>query len=325
MKNWKKAALGALCAVSLLAGCGTQNGRNDEKQSGDNGTDQVELTTAAVREINAPAKLLEKYGTVTVSIQGSDRDGAETYTAKVQYTRDERGNLLMASHYTYTPDSPVGEDEFFGQACLSIEGNGVYLSKMMSDGSLGMNCYPAGEYETYILDMLPAAADPGESAEETVDERSEQDGAVLLSTTTRYADMEDYYDTSIYYIDPATGELLALSVTDYSVDESGKAFVLGTTLYNWSYDESYMPDRELAAEAFNSDVTCALTLIYAPGTDAGETQEISIKRGTNVTFVNSTGCLLYADAALTEPLDDTVSIDTNGESTSVYVVPQSEN
>ena len=60
MKNWKKAALGALCAVSLLAGCGTQNGRNDEKQSGDNGTDQVELTTAAVREINAPAKLLEK-------------------------------------------------------------------------------------------------------------------------------------------------------------------------------------------------------------------------------------------------------------------------
>ena len=176
MKHWKKAALGTLCAVSLLAGCGTQNGQNDEKQQNDNGTDQVELTTAAVREVNAPAKLLEKHDTVTVSIQGSDQDGAETYTAKVQYTRDEKGNLLMASHYTYTPDSPVGEDEFFGQACLSIEGNGVYLSKMMSDGSLGMNCYPAGEYETYILDMLPAAADPGEGAEETVDERSEQDG-----------------------------------------------------------------------------------------------------------------------------------------------------
>ena len=323
MKNWKKASIGALCVAALLAGCGTRGG---DTNNDDNSTDEPkEITLEQVRADNTPEKLLEKHDTVTASIQGTDQDGNETYTAKVQYTRDDKGKLLMASHYTYTPDSPVGEDELFGQACLSIEGNGVYLSKMMSDGSLGMNCYPAGEYETYILDMLPAAADPGESAEETVDERSEQDGAVLLSTTTRYADMEDYYYTSIYYIDPATGELLALSVTDYSVDESGKASVLGTTLYNWSYDESYMPDRELAAEAFNSDVTCALTLIYAPGTDAGETQEISIKRGTNVTFVNSTGCLLYADAALTEPLDDTVPIDTNGESTTVYVVPQSEN
>ena len=322
MKNWKKAALGTLCAVSLLAGCGTQNGRNDEKQSGDNGIDQVELTTAAVREINAPAKLLEKYGTVTVSIQSSDQDGAETYTAKVQYTRDEKGNLLMASHYTYTPDSPVGEDEFFGQACLSIEGNGVYLNKMESDGHLSMNCYPSGEYESYIQAMLPACGElQDDGSVETIDEQSEQDGAVVISTTTTYNDMPDYYFTTLYYVDPATGELLAKSVTDYSKDESGEASVLGTTLYDWSYGESYLPDKELAAEAFNSDEVCALTLVYNPGAADEETQEISIKRGTYVTFVSSTGNLLYADAALTQPIDDTLPIDTNGESTTVYVVP----
>lgn len=37
--------------------------------------------------------------------------------------------------------------------------------------------------------------------------------------------------------------------------------------------------------------------------------------------MSSTGNLLYADAALTQPLDDTVSIDTNGEEMTVYVVP----
>ena len=33
------------------------------------------------------------------------------------------------------------------------------------------------------------------------------------------------------------------------------------------------------------------------------------------------GRTIYADAALTQPIDDTVSIDTNGEEMTVYVVP----
>lgn len=240
----------------------------------------------------------------------------------MQYTRDDKGNLLLASHYSYTADSPVGEDEFFAQACLSIEGNGVYLSKMESDGRLNMNCYPSGEYESYIQTMLPSCGElQDDGSVETIDEQSEQDGAVVISTTTTYNDMPDYYFTTLYYVDPATGELLAKFVTDYSKDESGEASVLGTTLYDWSYGESYLPDKELAAEAFNSDEVCALTLVYNPGAADEETQEISIKRGTYVTFVSSTGNLLYADAELTQPLADTLPIDTNGESTTVYVVP----
>ena len=324
MKNWKKASIGALCVAALLAGCGTRGG---DTNNDDNSTDEPkEITLEQVRADNTPEKLLEKHDTVTASIQGTDQDGNETYTAKVQYTRDDKGKLLMASHYTYTPDSPVGEDELFGQACLSIEGNGVYLSKMESDGRLNMNCYPSGEYESYIQAMLPACGElQDDGSVETIDDQSEQDGAVVISTTTTYSDMPDYYFTTLYYVDPATGELLAKSVTDYSKDESGEASVLGTTLYNWSYGESYMPDKELAAEAFNSDESCALTLVYDPGTADEETQEISIKRGTYVTFVSSTGSLLYADAELTQPLDDTLPIDTNGASTTVYVVPQAEN
>ena len=319
MKNWKKTGIAALCVAALLAGCGTQGG--DTNNNDKNADEPKEISLEQVRADNIPEKLLEDHDTVTVSIQGTDQDSKETYTAKVQYTRDDKGNLLLASHYSYTADSPVGEDDFFAQACLSIEGNGVYLSKMESDGRLNMNCYPSGEYEMYILDMLPARREADNSASETIDEQSEQDGAVLISTTTTYSDMPDYYYTTIYYVDPATGELLAMSVTDYSKDDNGEASVLGTTVYDWSYDESYAPEKELAAEAFNSDEVCALTLVYNPGAADEETQEISIKRGTYVTFVSSTGSLLYADAALTQPIDDTVSIDTNGEEMTVYVVP----
>ena len=319
MKNWKKTGIAALCVAALLAGCGTQGG--DTNNNDKNADEPKEISLEQVRADNIPEKLLEDHDTVTVSIQGTDQDSKETYTAKVQYMRDDKGNLLLASHYSYTADSPVGEDDFFAQACLSIEGNGVYLSKMESDGRLNMNCYPSGEYEMYILDMLPACREADNSASETIDEQSEQDGAVLISTTTTYSDMPDYYYTTIYYVDPATGELLAMSVTDYSKDDNGEASVLGTTVYDWSYDESYAPEKELAAEAFNSDEVCALTLVYNPGAADEETQEISIKRGTYVTFVSSTGSLLYADAALTQPIDDTVSIDTNGEEMTVYVVP----
>ena len=84
--------------------------------------------------------------------------------------------------------------------------------------------------------------------------RSEQDGAVLLSTTTTLRTTRtDYYYTTLYYADPETGELLAMSVTDYIEDGERRArSEMGTTLYNWSYNEPYNqePYKVQAAEAF---------------------------------------------------------------------------
>lgn len=316
MKNWKKASIAALCVAVLLAGCGMQDGKDD----GNGGKDDtpMDVTLETLREVNDPCVLLAKYDAVTVNIQGTDRDGEVAYTARLQYTDGGDSTILMSSHYSYTANSGPGEDELWSEGCGSL-----YATRMASDDNASLNIYPIpGEGTEYLLDILPQCADPAaKNAEETLDVRSEQDGAVVISTTTTYNDMPDYYFTTLYYVDPATGELLAKSVTDYSKDESGEASVLGTTLYDWSYGESYLPDKELAAEAFNSDEVCALTLVYNPGAADEETQEISIKRGTYVTFVSSTGNLLYADAALTQPIDDTVSIDTNGEEMTVYVVP----
>lgn len=133
MKNWKKTGIAALCVAALLAGCGTQGG---DTNNNDSNTDEPkEITLEQVRVDNIPEKQLENHEAVTVSIQGTDQDSKETYTAKVQYTRDDKGNLLLASHYSYTADSPVGEDEFFAQACLRSRETACISAKWKATGT----------------------------------------------------------------------------------------------------------------------------------------------------------------------------------------------
>lgn len=327
MKNWKKTGIAALCVAALLAGCGTQGGdtNNNDKNAGE----PKEISLEQVRADNIPEKLLEDHDTVTVSIQGTDRDGEVTYTARLQYTDGGDGTILMSSHYNYTANSGPGEEELWS------EGRGrLYATRMTSDDNASLNIYPIpGEGTEYLREMLPQCTDPAaKNAEETLDERSEQDGAVLLSTTTRFKDAGGYYYTTLYYADPETGELLAMSVTDYIEDGEGGATEMGTTLYNWSYDEPYKTEPYKSGRYLLNDVVyatddtrpaCLLT-VCLPAEEGGEdwwVNEYHVARGTYVNICCRSGCTLYADAALTQPIDDTVSIDTNGEEMTVYVVP----
>ena len=327
MKNWKKASIAALCVAVLLAGCGTQGGdtNNNDKNAGE----PKEISLEQVRADNIPEKLLEDHDTVTVSIQGTDRDGEVTYNARLQYTDGGDSTILMSSHYSYTANSGPGEDELWSQGR-----GGLYATRMASDDTASLNIYPIpGEGTEYLLDILPQCADPAaKNAEETLDERSVQDGAVLLSTTTRFKDAGGYYYTTLYYADPETGELLAMSVTDYMADGEGGATEMGTTLYNWSYDEPYKTEPYKSGRYLLNDVVyatddtrpaCLLT-VCLPAEEGGEdwwVNEYHVARGTYVNICCRSGCTLYADAALTQPIDDTVSIDTNGEEMTVYVVP----
>lgn len=327
MKNWKKASIGALCVVSLLAGCGTQDG--DTNNNDKNADEPKEISLEQVRADNIPEKLLEDHDTVTVNIQGTDRDGEVAYTARLQYTDGGDSTILMSSHYSYTANSGPGEDELWSQGR-----GGLYATRMASDDTASLNIYPIpGEGTEYLREMLPQCTDPAaKNAEETLDERSEQDGAVLLSTTTRFKDAGGYYYTTLYYADPETGELLAMSVTDYIEDGEGGATEMGTTLYNWSYDEPYKTEPYKSGRYLLNDVVyatddtrpaCLLT-VCLPAEEGGEdwwVNEYHVARGTYVNICCRSGCTLYADAALTQPIDDTVSIDTNGEEMTVYVVP----
>lgn len=327
VKNWKKAGIGALCVAALLAGCGMQGGdtNNNDKNAGE----PKEISLEQVRADNIPEKLLEDHDTVTVSIQGTDRDGEVTYNARLQYTDGGDSTILMSSHYNYTANSGPGEEELWS------EGRGrLYATRMTSDDNASLNIYPIpGEGTEYLREMLPQCTDPAaKNAEETLDERSEQDGAVLLSTTTRFKDAGGYYYTTLYYADPETGELLAMSVTDYIEDGEGGATEMGTTLYNWSYDEPYKTEPYKSGRYLLNDVVyatddtrpaCLLT-VCLPAEEGGEdwwVNEYHVARGTYVNICCRSGCTLYADAALTQPIDDTLPIDTSGESMTVYVVP----
>ena len=83
MKSWKRAVTVALCAASLLVGCGVQSGN----VSNDDSTDEPQqITLEQIRAANDPRSLLEKHDAVTVTVQESDQNDAVTDTAKFQYT-----------------------------------------------------------------------------------------------------------------------------------------------------------------------------------------------------------------------------------------------
>ena len=101
MKSWKREATIALCAASLLVGCGVQSGN----VSNDDSTDEPQqITLEQIRAANDPRSLLEKHDAVTVTVQESSQNDAVIDTAKFQYTYvvDE---VLAWYHYQYTENS----------------------------------------------------------------------------------------------------------------------------------------------------------------------------------------------------------------------------
>ena len=327
MKSWKRAVTVALCAASLLAGCGGDCGLSD-----DDSADEPQITLEQIRAANDSRSLLEKHGAVTVTVQESDQNDAVTDTAKFQYTYvvDE---VLAWYHYQYTENSDAGEDEVWGEA-----NEKMYAERRASDDAASLSIHFRHDDKQYILDMMPQCPTSGENAEQTIDGCSEEDGAILLSVTTRYLDSSGYYYTTCYRVDPATSELLEMSVTDYHEDENGAVSKQGIRLYRWSYDEPYKAGRNLLNEVlFSTDSTedvCDLTYFYpAPGSEKGwdvgengwSVSEMRVAHGTRILFLDSADLAFYADRELTEPIDFYDGVDTSGESATVYIVPLEEN
>ena len=329
MKSWKRAVTVALCAASLLVGCGVQSGN----VSNDDSTDEPQqITLEQIRAANDPRSLLEKHDTVTVTVQESDQNDAVTDTAKFQYTYvvDE---VLAWYHYQYTENSDAGEDEVWGEA-----NEKMYAERRASDDAASLSIHFRHDDKQYILDTMPRCPALEEDVEQTVDSCSEQDGELLLSVTARYLASDGDYYTVHYRVDPATNEVLEASVTDYIKKESGEVSKLHTTLYRWSYDEPYQAERNVMNEVlFSTDSTedvCDLTYFYpAPGSEKGwdvgengwSVSEIRVAHGTRILFLDSVDLAFYADRELTEPIDFYDGVDTSGGSATVYIVPLEEN
>lgn len=331
MKSWKRAVAIALCAASLLVGCGVQSGN---VSNNDSSSEPQQITIEQLRAANDQRSLLEKHDTVTVTVQESDQNDAVTYTAKFQYTRGV-GDVLAWYHCRYTENSTSGKAELWGQANGAMD-----AARMESDSTedLSLSIYLEGKYEQYVLDMIPRCPALEEDVEQSVDSCSEQDGELLLSVTARYLASDGDYYTALYRVDPATNEVLEASVTDYIKKESGEVSKLHTTRYRWSYDEPYQAERNVMNEVlFSTDSTedvCDLTYFYpAPGSEKGwdvgengwSVSEIRVAHGTRILFLDSVDLAFYADRELTKPIDFYDGVDTSGESATVYIVPLEEN
>ena len=316
MKSWKRAVTVALCAASLLAGCGGDCGLKDGE----------DYTVEDLRGINIPLALLERHEVVTVNVQYTDENGDVTYTARVQYTRNADGNVVSWGHYGYDPSEnyPVSAKERWTQA------NGkVYLDRSSNEERTMMTCFTKIDYEMYVLADLPAIAEFEMGTEESEETIGLQNGVYLLSGSVTYPNLGGYHSKTLYEVEPGSGELHAMTVTDHAADD--EAFD-GKMRYTWSYDEPYKTEPYKSGRYLLNDVVyatddtrpaCLLT-VCLPAEEGGEdwwVNEYHVARGTYVNICCRSGCTLYADAALTQPIDDTVSIDTNGEEMTVYVVP----
>ena len=322
MKSWKRAVTVALCAASLLAGCGGDCGLSGD----DSISEPHQITIEQLRAANDQRSLLEKHDTVTVTVQENDQNDAVTRTAKFQYTCvvDE---VLAWYHCQYTENSTSGKAELWGQANGAMD-----AARMESDSTedLILSIYLEGKYEQYVLDMIPRCPALEEDVEQTVDSCSEQDGELLLSVTARYLASDGDYYTVHYRVDPATNEVLEASVTDYIKKESGEVSKLHTTLYRWSYDEPYQAERNVMNEVlFSTDSkedVCDLTTFYPVEEENGWAMTLyRVAHGTRILFLDSVDLAFYADRELTEPIDFYDGVDTSGESATVYIVPLEEN
>ena len=68
MKNWKKTGIAALCVAALLAGCGTQGGKDDKEDDTIGADTPMDVTLETLREVNDPCVLLAKYDAVPVTV-----------------------------------------------------------------------------------------------------------------------------------------------------------------------------------------------------------------------------------------------------------------
>ena len=138
MKSWKRAVTVALCAASLLAGCGGDCGLKDGE----------DYTVEDLRGINIPLALLERHEVVTVNVHYTDENGEEqtdTYT----YTN------YRTALYSLDLDSQVCA-EVQGLTLPSVEegwegSSYVNNFQVMDDGSIWIFCM-VNQYKTELPD-----------------------------------------------------------------------------------------------------------------------------------------------------------------------------
>lgn len=319
MNRWQGAALAALSAALLLAGCGAPETENDAAQ-------EHQITYEHICERNKISSLLERHEVVTVVRESTDSsNGGQDVKSTDQYTRDEKGRLQNWSHGWYSDE--YGADDIYSvNVCLDEVPDGMcIIAGTNDDGSARIaSVIACGSNEWYEKStaqesFLPVAGD-GITVE--VEEPYEQDGQLVFEIRTRLigGDDDDAYSLERYCVDPTSDDLLSVRMELYATNESGKDVCYGTVQYTFDYDRPYEPEKDLYAQMLSDDVPKhEITLVWDPGTAQEHEQHFTVPSAAYFSPESGKGVMLYYDEALTQEYQTPEIEWPDGESTTVYV------
>ena len=319
MNRWQGAALAALSAALLLAGCGAPETENDAAQ-------EHQITYEHICERNKISSLLERHEVVTVVRESTDSsNGGQDVKSTDQYTRDEKGRLQNWSHGWYSDE--YGADDIYSvNVCLDEVPDGMcIIAGTNDDGSARIaSVIACGTDEWYEEStarepFLPVAGD-GITVE--VEEPYEQDGQLVFEVKSRLigGDDDNAYSLEQYCVDPTSDDLLSARMELRSKNANGEDICYGTEQYTFDYDRPYEPEKDLYALMLSDDVPKhEITLVWDPGTVQEHEQHFTVPSTAYFSPSSGKGVILYYDAAMTQEYQTPEIEWPDGESTTVYV------
>lgn len=318
MNRWQGAALAALSAALLLAGCGAPETENDAAQ-------EHQITYEHICERNKIPALLERHEVVTVVRESTDSsNGGQDVKSTDQYTRDEEGRLQSWSHGWYYYDH-YEDDRYEMNVCSDEVPNGMNLFAAGRDksgvmGRTDVTVFASDEwYEKSAVQepFLPVAGD-GITVE--VEEPYEQDGQLVFPIKHYITDDDTDYSLRWLYVDPTSDDLISIKSERHRKNMQGKDTCFATGTYTYRYDRSYEPEKDLYAQMLSDDgPKREATIMWDPGTEREREQRVTAPLSSLLYLSGSEELRPYYDAAMTEQYQSFKVEWPEDGSTTVYV------
>lgn len=318
MNRWQGAALAALSAALLLAGCGAPETENDAAQ-------EHQITYEHICERNKISALLERHEVVTIVRESTDSsNGGQNVKSTDQYTRDEKGRLQSWSHGWYYYDH-YEDDRYEMNVCSDEVPNGMNLFAAGRDksgvmGRTDVTVFASDEWYEKSAVQEPFLPVAGNGITVETGEPYEQNGQLVMEVKHYFTGDDSDYSLRWLYVDPTSDDLISIKSERHRKDLQGKDTCFATGSYTFNYDRPYEPEEDLYAQMLSDDVPKhEITLVWDPGTAQEHEQHFTVPSTAYFSPSSGKGVMLYYDAALTQEYQTPEIEWPDGESTTVYV------
>lgn len=318
MNRWQGAALAALSAALLLAGCGAPETENDAAQ-------EHQITYEHICERNKISALLERHEVVTIVRESTDSsNGGQDVKSTDQYTRDEKGRLQSWSHGWYYYDH-YEDDRYEMNVCSDEVPNGMNLFAAGRDksgvmGRTDVTVFASDEWYEKSAVQEPFLPVAGNGITVETGEPYEQNGQLVMEVKHYFTGDDSDYSLRWFYIDPTSDDLMAIKMERHRKNMQGKDTCFATGTYTYRYDRSYEPEKDLYAQMLSDDgPKREATIMWDPGTEREREQRVTAPLNSLLYLSGSEELRPYYDAAMTEQYQSFKVEWPEGGSTTVYV------